>query len=78
NSSQKIKKTIEKTLSKEKISKSDLLIMRQIITESGALEYAKNEITQLLKQALSLSSSLKMKPKYKQFLYSYPQNLMNK
>jgi geranylgeranyl diphosphate synthase type I len=77
NSNAKDKSTIKKIFSKKQINRTDLLTMRKIITASGALDYAKNEVSHLLKDAQNICKLLKMRKKYKSFLSTYPQRLLN-
>jgi len=70
-SGSKEKNFIKNTLSGKNITKQDLLKMRGIIIKSGALDYAKKEIASLLSRAKAINPSLKMQPKYRNFLDQY-------
>jgi geranylgeranyl diphosphate synthase type I len=71
NTSKKNKILIRNILAKKKINKLDVFKMRSLIESSKALEYAKNEISLLLKEARNLMASSKMKAKYKTAIYDY-------
>ena len=73
--SQKNKTLIENILRKKKVTKLDLLKARKITKESGALNYAQNEISSLTEKAKKIISSSKMKTKYKNLLSWYAQAL---
>jgi len=64
----KDKATMKNILSKKTVRKKDLLAMRKIILETGALKCATNEINILIEKARSLNRSLKMKEAYKKSL----------
>ncbi|MDD5730685.1 MAG: polyprenyl synthetase family protein [Candidatus Omnitrophica bacterium] len=68
---------IKKILSKEKISRVDLVAIRKIITASGALDFAKKEISGLISQAQALIKTSKMRTLYKEFLYSYARQILS-
>jgi geranylgeranyl diphosphate synthase type I len=68
---------IKKLLSKEKINTSNLLSMRKIIEESGALEYARKEISQLREKAKNLINSSKIHKNYKDFLLRYSEEIVS-
>lgn len=76
NSGRANKAVIERILSKNSVNNSDLLKMRKIISQAGSLDYAKNEISQLLKKARSLMPLLGMRPKYKSILNEYSHRLL--
>lgn len=71
NAGKKNKMIIKQILLKNNIARKDLLSMRRIIKDTGALEYSKSEITKLKHKALKLLVSLKMRPTYKNALYEY-------
>lgn len=75
-SSPKNKSQIHKIMSKELITQKDLHKMRSIVKDSGALEFAKNEISSMLKKALILIESSKMKPEYRNFLYNFSKKIL--
>ncbi len=56
---------------------AQLSAMRQIMNETGALKYAKKEISRLQKEALSILRGLKMKIKYKNILNAYCKQILN-
>jgi len=70
------KKIIRQILKKEKVNKSDLKIIINITEQTGALEYAKNEILSLLQQAYLISSKLNMHKKYKSGLLAYVSGIL--
>lgn len=76
NSSGKNKSAIKRILSKKNITKSDLLRMRKLVAESGALDYARKEISSFIKKAKSLNNSSSMHKKYKKLLDSYSQEIL--
>jgi len=76
NSNKKVKLAIDKILSKRNVGKSDLLRMRGLITESGALDYAKNEISYFIKKANNLITYSKMRPQYKNMLSNYCREIL--
>ncbi len=73
----KDKKMIRRIMSKEKINRADLLKMRSILVNAGALKFAKNEINLLLKQAQELIDSCRLKPRYKKFLFDYSRQILS-
>ncbi len=77
NSNAKDKSVIKIILSKEKVTRDDLLKMREIIISSGALKFAKNEISLLIKKAQRLISQSKMNLKYKTILNEYFKQLLS-
>jgi len=70
------KSMINRILSKKDANKNDLLVMRRIIRESGALDYARNEVRRLLKRSQEMMSSSGMKPQYKTFLKGYARRIL--
>lgn len=77
NSTNKDKRTIKSLLSKEKVNKCDLLRMRRIISSSGALDYAKKEVTNLVNKALLLNSLSGIRKKYMVLLENYTKELLS-
>ncbi|MDI6758651.1 MAG: polyprenyl synthetase family protein [Candidatus Omnitrophota bacterium] len=75
-SSKKDKVTIKRIFSKKRIALSDLLKTRKIVTASGALNYAKKEITRLIKKAEIINKTSKMREKYKVPLNTYLAKLL--
>lgn len=76
NSSHKDKAFIRKAFSKKKAGRSDLLKIRGIIEESGALDYTRKETSRLIKTAECLLLSSGMLPEYIQALSGYYKNLL--
>jgi len=76
NSDTKNKKIIKRTLSKGKVTNADLLKMRRVIAESGALEHARKEIKRLKKLALNLLCTSKINPQYKNTLINYSNSVV--
>lgn len=76
NSIGKERLAIKRALSKTKVGKTDLLNMRKIVSASGALEFAREEINSLIKKAQVLLSSSKMHTKYKNLLHTYSRNIL--
>lgn len=70
------KSVIKRIFKKDNINKRDLLKMRKIISACGALDYAKNEVSALLRKAQITLKSSKMRPEYKTFLAGYSQELL--
>lgn len=68
---------IKKVFHKKSVTKQDLMKMRKIIISSGALNYARNEIQKLAKEASSLIASSKMRKKYKDCLNTYTAKVLN-
>lgn len=67
---------MKRILSKTGADREDLLVMRRIIRESGALDYARGEIGKLLKKSQEAISSSGMKPQYKAFLKNYARRIL--
>lgn len=76
NSSPKNKSMIRQILTKEKVARADLLQMRQLISDSGALDYAKKEISGITAKADALLSGSRMRPKYKKILTEYTKKIL--
>jgi geranylgeranyl diphosphate synthase type I len=76
NSNQINKSSIKRILSKPKVNKTDLRKMRRLIVASGALDYAKKEISLFIKKAQSLNASIKMRTKYKDMLSDFSQEIL--
>jgi len=76
NSTEENKSTIRMIFTKEKVNKTDLIKIRKLVTESGALDYAKREITGLLAKAAILIASTAMYPRYKECLNTYAQEIL--
>jgi geranylgeranyl diphosphate synthase type I len=76
NSTDKVRKTIQKILSKEHISYSDLRTMKHIIIASKALDFAKNEIDSLIYKTQRVTDSLSIKDRYRDLLNLYALKLL--
>lgn len=72
----KDKLMMKNILRKKKITKSDLLKIREIVIKSGAKEFAEKETSSLLTKALKLIASSKMLPRYKKLLYNYSKRIL--
>jgi len=77
NSQDKDKLAIRKLFTKKTITQQDLLKARKIIENSGALDYAKKEISRLKKTAKSLMKNSKIKKEYKNLLMQYSDSILN-
>lgn len=75
-SPKKDKSTIKRILAASKVGRKDLLIIQRIVSRSGALEYAKNEINALIKKAESLNTRSKMRLPYKNTLINYSKEML--
>ena len=73
----KDKRFIEKILSKENAGKSDLKKIRKIVVTTGALDCTKIEISFFLKKAKEIISRSMMKPKYKNLLKDYCEQILS-
>jgi geranylgeranyl pyrophosphate synthase len=71
------KRTIKKIFSKRNAGLADLLKLRKIISRSGSLDHAKNEIAALLRKAAKLNSLLKIPSAYRNSLSRYTQRLLS-
>ena len=77
NSDPKTRNTIKKILSKKNAGMPDLLKMRRVVKASGSLDYAKDQIQELLGKARPLIESSAMDPEYKKFLIEYSQKILH-
>ncbi|MEI6832078.1 MAG: polyprenyl synthetase family protein [Candidatus Omnitrophota bacterium] len=75
-SPKKQKLTIKRIFAAKKVDKNDLLTMRRIVSESGALEYAGKEINTLIRKAESLNDRSKMHLPYKNALINYSKEML--
>jgi len=75
-SGQADKRKILKIFSRKKALKADLAAMRRIVKDSGALNYAKNEIKTLINKAEKLIDSSKIRPRSKKFLADLSQQIL--
>ncbi|MDP8289885.1 MAG: polyprenyl synthetase family protein [Candidatus Susulua stagnicola] len=73
--SKKNKSLIKSILNKKQVTKTDLLKIRRITKESGALNYVQKEINNLTKKAKIVIKTIKMKKKYRNLLSLYAQEL---
>lgn len=76
NSGGKVKSRIRRILTKNNVSKGDLLVMRRIIRQSGSLDYARQEVLNLLEKSQNVIAHSKMKPRYRTFLSRYAQKIL--
>ena len=65
------KDQLKKILNKNKVTRKDLDMARRIITDTGSLKYAKDQIKILLKRSGLIIQDLKMNPFYKKALLDY-------
>ncbi|MBN3038545.1 MAG: polyprenyl synthetase family protein [Candidatus Omnitrophica bacterium] len=77
NSGKKTRQKIRKILGKNNVNKKDLLEIRGIIVESGALDFARKEVSVLIKKAKAALKASDIHPKQKAFLEQYSQKLLN-
>ena len=68
--------TISKIFNGNRVRKTDLVEIRRIITESGALSFAQKQIKYLYSKAIGQISSLKMKKNYLQALGNLSQEII--
>jgi geranylgeranyl diphosphate synthase, type I len=71
------KSAIKSIMTKERISKQDLIKMRKIVEETGSLDYAKNEVLTLIKQARNTLESSAISLKYKNLLNKYCMEILD-
>jgi len=76
NSNMKNKSRIQIILSKINAGRNELTAMRKILKDTGALDYAKEEVDSCLNKAMSVLLSIKMRSKYKTLLVRYSQELL--
>lgn len=76
-SPKKDRQAIKRILTKEKVTKMDLLRMRNIMVVSGALEYARGEIRSLREKAWRINRALKMRKDYKEALSGYAEKILS-
>ena len=67
---------IKNILDKKKVGFRDLREMRRIINKTGALNYARQEISGLIRKAKIILSASGMRRQYKESLLSYSQKLL--
>jgi geranylgeranyl diphosphate synthase type I len=75
-SDNKNKSRIKRILSKNNVKTADLLKIRKIISSSGSLEYARNEIKGLIKKAEAVNKTLQMPQAYTNSLNAYSRKLL--
>ncbi len=75
-SNRKDKLTIKRIFAKDAVGKIDLINMRKIVLESGALACAGREINSLIDKANTLHSRFKMYPGYKDALIAYSKEML--
>jgi len=68
---------IKRIISKRNIAKTDLLKMRKIISQSGALEYARREIMDMLKESDKFINKCSIKNIYKDYLRKFSQKILS-
>ncbi|MBM3255484.1 MAG: hypothetical protein FJZ08_04210, partial [Candidatus Omnitrophica bacterium] len=71
NSSEKERSIIKRVFTKRLVDKKDLLTMRRIIRDSGALDSTREEIKTLANEAQNYNSASGIKPKYQNLLNKY-------
>ncbi len=71
------KSYIKRILGKVNAKRKDLIRVRKIIVAAGSLEFAKQEITQAVKQARNLIANSKIKPEYRKLLKDYSQETLS-
>lgn len=67
---------IRRVLALTQVKRADLLQIRRIIKISGALDYSKQELANLIEKARKTIESSRMRPKYKAELAAYSQELL--
>jgi len=72
----KDKKTIQKILSRRQVTPADVMAMKQIISATGALGFARQEIEALYRTSRHLLDSLAMKKKYRDLLGRFAAQLL--
>jgi geranylgeranyl diphosphate synthase type I len=73
----KRKEIIGRVFSGEKTGKKELLIIRKIISESGSLEFAKDEIKKLVKRSTISINSLKMRKNSYNALINFTRKILS-
>ncbi len=72
----KYKRQIKNMLRSDNITMGDLLKMRMVLVETGALEAAKQEISKLSLKAAELLKLLTIKPQYKNMLSEFSEKIL--
>jgi len=76
NSSKENKEIIEQILTKQEVTKQDINTIKKIIEDSGALKFAKEEISNYLAKSQQIMKTIKMKNKQKEFFIDYSSKLL--
>ena len=71
------KLAVKNLLSKKRVGKMDLLKIRRLVNESGALEFARREIGDYIDKAQIVIRDSGMKPRYKKMLLKYCLGILN-
>ncbi len=74
--SHKDRASIRKILAKQRISYNDLTAIKKIIIAAKSLDYAKQEITSLIRKAEHVRNQLAMKKRFRNLLDSYSQQFL--
>jgi geranylgeranyl diphosphate synthase type I len=70
------KKRLQRILTAPGVTVRDLRFIRQLVIASGALDYAKTQISTSLAQATQISASLAMRDSCRDILLAYPQKIL--
>jgi geranylgeranyl diphosphate synthase type I len=70
------RETIKKIFLKQNITSADLKRVQEIVTSSGSLDYAKAEVSSLIRKARSLITPLPIKSKYKELILGYSEEIL--
>ena len=76
NSPQGARKSIKRLLGKKNAGAGDLIVMRKLLKNSGALDYAKKEIASLKNEAGRLLGSSSIKKAYKETLHAFADKIL--
>ena len=76
NSGSGSKRVINELFAKKDICQEDLTTMRQIVISSGALAYAKKEVSTLIQKAQALIKPLDIKPQCKNLILGYSKDIL--
>lgn len=74
----KKKKTLKRIMDKQTKTRKELLLVKQLIKDSGSAEYSFNVAQRLLSYASKNLESLKIKPAYKKHLKAFTENFFKK
>jgi geranylgeranyl diphosphate synthase type I len=72
----KSRETIKKCFCSSRLAQKDLLAIRKIVTETGALEQTKQEVRSLARKARDIALTLEIKPAFKKLLASFPDQVI--